>query len=869
MSSTDPTLNTCGCCAGITPLTPVSVENPPGLSAIAWRVGTQARFKESLLAAVSTNPALRTLTARTDDDPSIALLDAWATALDVLTFYQERIANENYLRTATELGSVLQLARAIGYELRPGVSAATLLAFTLESQTIPGALPVATIPAGTKVQSIPGQNQTPQLFETVADLDARAAWNSLAARTLGSSIPYLGQTVLYLQGVSTGLQTGDPLLIIGDERIKTINTTDNNNWDFRRVQAINLTIGPTPGQSYTAITLDRPLGDASANIHPAKKNPRVFALRRRCALFGNNAPDPRAMDKTTAGNLGAGNAGTSSAYWTHFNISYSSTISNSVIYLDSVQPDAVQGSWIVLVAGGYSEVYQIAKVDEAALAHFGLAGKSTELTLYGQNLASVFGYRLRETSVFIQTDELQLAPQPITEPIKANSTKIELAVLLTGDDVPSAGRQLIVTDGTNTDAVTLKGVTTSSDQAATILEFNEKLANTYQPAQVQVLANIVDSNNGETRLQPSPAMLPLPGGTSASAGNLGPPCTEVLGSGDGTQVFQAFTLKQVPLTYTAAATASGGATTLEVRVNNILWTEVPSFYGHGPSEQIYITRRADNGTTTVEFGDGATGARLPTGSENITALYRVGTGSGGNLGAGQLSMLITRPLGVKGVTNPLAATGGADGEQVSQARQNAPLTVLTLDRVVSLQDCADFASAYSGIGKAAAALLWDGQKQIVHLTVASVGGNAIDPTSDTYKFLVAAIDAARHPQLSTVFVQSFKPKTFKIAADVVVNATYDTKSTIANLAIALTNTFSFAARSFGQAVTSSDVFAAALAVPGVTAIDLTKLYFTGKPATRQVRLPARTAWLDTGGNLHPADLLTLDTTAIILNPVTS
>ena len=45
--------------------------------------------------------------------------------LDVLTFYQERIANEGYLRTATERRSMLELARAIGYELSPGVAAST------------------------------------------------------------------------------------------------------------------------------------------------------------------------------------------------------------------------------------------------------------------------------------------------------------------------------------------------------------------------------------------------------------------------------------------------------------------------------------------------------------------------------------------------------------------------------------------------------------------------------------------------------------------------------------------------------------------------------------------------------------------------
>ena len=89
---------------------------------------------------------------------------------DVLAFYQERIANEAFLRTATERRSVLELAALLGYELAPGVAADTWLAFTL--QDAPGApakapLPV-TIPAGTRAQSVPGPDETPQTFETVA-----------------------------------------------------------------------------------------------------------------------------------------------------------------------------------------------------------------------------------------------------------------------------------------------------------------------------------------------------------------------------------------------------------------------------------------------------------------------------------------------------------------------------------------------------------------------------------------------------------------------------------------------------------------------------------------------------------------------------
>ena len=41
---------------------------------------------------------------------------------------------------------------------------------------------------------------------------------------------------------------------------------------------------------------------------------------------------------------------------------------------------------------------------------------------------------------------------------------------------------------------------------------------------------------------------------------------------------------------------------------------------------------------------------MPTGQNNIIANYRVGTGSAGNVGAGAITTLVDRPVGVSGVT---------------------------------------------------------------------------------------------------------------------------------------------------------------------------------------------------------------------------
>jgi hypothetical protein len=157
----------CGCCAGIQIITPETEANPPGLSALRYRVGTYATFYETMLARLSslslsipspdgsaqTIRPLQQLTTREPSDPSIALLDAWAIVGDVLTFYQERIANEGYLPTAVERQSMIELARLVNYIPRPGVSASVYLAFTMLNGFS------GTVPAGTRAQSVPGSGR--------------------------------------------------------------------------------------------------------------------------------------------------------------------------------------------------------------------------------------------------------------------------------------------------------------------------------------------------------------------------------------------------------------------------------------------------------------------------------------------------------------------------------------------------------------------------------------------------------------------------------------------------------------------------------------------------------------------------------------
>ncbi len=204
----------CSCCEGVDTATPLSTANRPGLSQLSYLIGTHASFLETMKARLSSSDysALVGLTTREADDPSIALLDAWATIADVLTFYQERIANEGYLRTATERRSILELARLVGYRLRPGVASSVFLAYTIDENTEEE----TTIPAGSRAQSVPGPGELPQSFETSEELKARTRWNNLKPRmtqpqTFNKETGTLnGGPRVYLKGINTNLQPDDP-----------------------------------------------------------------------------------------------------------------------------------------------------------------------------------------------------------------------------------------------------------------------------------------------------------------------------------------------------------------------------------------------------------------------------------------------------------------------------------------------------------------------------------------------------------------------------------------------------------------------------------------------------------------------------------
>jgi hypothetical protein len=1002
-------------------VTPVAIDNRPGLDAISRRVGTHALFLESMLARLATievtaelpDPRagqrlrpLRALTTRATDDPAIALLDAWALVADVLTFYQERIANEGYLRTATERRSVLELARLVGYRLRPGVAASVYRGFTVDKDAS------LIVPRGTRAQSVPAPSETMESFETSDALDARAVWNVLCPRRTAPDYLQFDMPIddLYLRGAATGLNQGDLLLLdfggrsrlhsvralevepdttcstvgtppqrthvelgpfprrpvirvrpiprpVGDVRVAAVAALNEARAELaaakpRKAVAVPITEGldeieqtvrAAPNDRAAMLMMERfvsALGDEQASAAAKRRddleslyarvaspigaltaaargraqarsaggggdedgdqngqdrtdlavlldaalvkaqkatplsaarlarapsafygrgtnaapallatlNPRlgeqlyqawrkakspaddrapqeVWAFRVKAAPFGHNAPWPTHFDTTS------GETQRNPADWVLDEPDSeaagvgASTVKLTVLALDSVYDGIIPGRRVAVVrAGGDVVVRTVINVDTVTRAAYGMSARVTQLTLDGPwivlnaaNLPSGARQQLRLTplrsvTVYAQSEPLPLAERPVGDELSGGVIELDGLfdgleagrwVIVVGErlDLPGVeGRELAMIAGVShvprtvprwgeTEEVTLPG-----ERVHTRLTLADPLAFAYRLDTVKVWGNVAKATHGETRV-------------------------EVLGAGDATVALQTFALRNHPLTYVSAPTSEGAVSTLEVRVNDVRWHEAGSLSALSSAERGYVTDTDDDGTTRVTFGDGEHGARLPTGAENVRAVYRSGIGKPGNVRAEQISLLATRPLGLKDVVNPLRATGGADPDSRDQARRNTPLVTRALGRLVSVEDYADFARTFAGIGKASATSLTDGRRRIVHVTVAGVDDAPLDEPSELIANLRQALRDFGDPyQPFVVAVRELRA--LVVAARVRIDPDYLWEKVEAAVRTAMLGALGFERRELGQDVTSSEVIAAMARVSGVIGVDL-------------------------------------------------
>jgi hypothetical protein len=763
---------------------PAAITNPPGRTRIAYRPGDYSAFRRALLQALPGEIELAEWKPTPGGDLALQMVEWWAYLADILTFYNERIANQDYLLTADLEESVKRLIHLLGYRPRPGIGAMATLA-----ALVGGNRPV-TIPQGFAVQSKPGPGQQPQIFEldadtTVSPLDEVSADSPPVAEILGAD-----GTVL-LQGTVSSIKPGDRVLLVR----KNWNG-DDSNYAIVNVAGVKAEADPR-GSSNTRVSFGGPL------TLPA----------------GASAADYRLMRSTQSTRLWQYN-GSSAALVDNGN-------GTSTAHLESVVRQIQPGDILLLTGPG---------------GPFGTGGVSTSgVATAGEFLAAriiVFPPFLHLASVRSYTEALWYAnsisdpsvpPPAATPPISILHSQITFApsfsgifnpstlVILFGWEdagtlIPTPARNLtlgsaqldatsppqfptgsfpVLIEGANGAGIQANGFTGSDPASIQVSNVSQNPSSLATP--VNVLYNLLKVSRGSTIKK------------------------EVLGSGDSGASGQEFVLKKSPLTYLLSSDSSAGGnykSTLRVWVNGIEWFEVPSFYGQSATATVFVTREDEKNQTHVAFGDGVNGARLPSGTNNVIADYRFGSGAQAP-DAGTLTSIVAPYPGVTAVRNPVKAAGGADPEPASQIRRYAPLSVLTFGRAVSGDDYEAIAALTPGVARARAYWSFDALQQRTAVTV-YVGDDdgartaalaALRGDADPNRPVIVKLAQAVPLQLSLVL--EVDPK--YIAEDVAV-------SVRAALLDPDSGLFGSARVRIGEAIYISRVYAACLSVPGALSV---------------------------------------------------
>jgi Baseplate J-like protein len=839
----------CGCSGSSASICPCEdqggcawpIDNLPGLSAIGYRVGDFGSFRRAMLLPSPLDPAgesyLEGWRPTAGSDLALQVVDWWAYVADVLTFYNERIANEQYLGTAVLPSSVSRLVSLLGYRPRPGIGATATLGVLAAG---PGSV---TLPAGFQVasKSAPGvASQTFELAQAVAfaaptsvptppdeslppvvDPSAPPPGSPAGTATPPPQIELIVRGGVLVKGKPTSFAVGDRLLLMAQDPTKWI--------DY------------PPG----IVTVT---GMAQETDSYGKTNTRVL-------LDGTDDFDPRSqaadyqLCRPTIANhlvsVPSGAAPITDAYFTLDSTARSINAGDPLV-IDT--PGAADG-----VAGGSGfDIGQVTAYSETLW--YANGSSSSPTTSPGANGIPLIVAQVRVTPSETVDFETKYGTSTVAPTVVIRTGWKSVGTLL-----PSPVNQVAGLPS----SVALNQAPAAKVGTATPALVEDANGNGAQVTATPQSANQVDLSTGAAGSDGLPSTLQPPlrllwdlitvsrGATVAD---------ELLGTGDATRPGQDFTLHKSPVTYladtsTGAAPAGTGgpaglgsrsgpgySSTVQLAVDGVYWSEVPMFYGHGPAETVFVTREDETGATHVLTGDGLNGARLRTGAQ-VSATYRVGAGAAVPP-AGTLTQILSPQTNLSALRNPAAAGGGADPDSPADLDALAPASVLTFDRAISGEDYAVVAAQAPGVARAGAVWAWDAGEQRA-MTVVYVGDDEGAVASAR-----AALRAEADPN-RPIIVRRARPRPIKLRMTLEVSPKYvldDVVTAARNALVGATGLFAPGVLAIGETLYRSRIESVSM-LPGVVAIHRLRL----EPELEYAALYEKVLWDSRGPRFVPGD----------------
>jgi hypothetical protein len=709
---------------------PSAVSNPPGLTRLAYRAGDFATFRHALLSPLPGEQQLAGWSPGTGD-LGLQALEWWAYLADILTFYNERIANGSYLGPAAAQPGPQQaagIAALIGYLTTPAITAVGVVAAVRSASGQDGPL---VIPAGLQIASTPTADAPAQLFEvtdgrtftgpsdTVIGLPADPALFGAVAGQQGAGQPGGVQSTADGAEQRTVLLTGPVAVTSGDQFIVLRRDWDGTTADWAVVTARSAAGEVAPdGRISTRVTL------SSADWHGLAAGPgdpvplaADYQLQRApvTAPLWTMAPGVGSPLALPAARLPVTHppAGPQALTVPLATLARNLSPGASVLFTGSTGGAAPQAIQLLAQVTGYTE--QVTRVPATGAGPAGPAvtgarasappdvyishalltvrttGADSEVAALRSALSApalggiVARYGFRDVGTPVPTPATGLAALPVTVTVPPGWRPPDGPVAL--QDANGAG--LLVTAAAMPGTVTLAAADGGSAALSPGLV-----------APVQLLASLV----------------PVSRGTTVAA--------ETLGDGNPAAGRQAFTLRQSPLVYLPPAEPGRDpVSTLSVSVNGIPWHEVRTLAGQPAAATVYVVSQLPDGTVQVQFGDGVNGARLPLGTGNVTAAYRYGPAAPPPPAGALVTVLQPQP-NLASVRNPVGIFPGTRPETAGETAARAPATLVLLPGatsasppLISLGDSERLAATVNGVSRVRAYWTWDPELRGPAITV--------------------------------------------------------------------------------------------------------------------------------------------------------
>jgi hypothetical protein len=245
----------------------------------------------------------------------------------------------------------------------------------------------------------------------------------------------------------------------------------------------------------------------------------------------------------------------------------------------------------------------------------------------------------------------------------------------------------------------------------------------------------------------------------------------------------------------------------------------------------FVSEREQDGRVYLRFGDDRHYGLSPStdafSQAPNGAVYRVGSGVAGNIGADTLYHLIGADVSVvTAVRNPLPATGGIAPENLEEVRQYAPQAFRRQERAVTPADYVEVAMRHPAVQRAEATRRWTGSWYTIFVTIDRLGGEAVDAAFEQdirdhlEKYRLTGhdieVDAPQFVPLDIRMSVCVKPGYFRPDVEAQLLQIFSNR-VLSSQERGFFHADNF---TFGQPVYLSDVIATAMAVSGVQWVDI-------------------------------------------------